>query len=307
MSRFLSFVEIQTKITSLFAFAISIGLLVYHDISIDPWATSVFFVSMFLFDLTTTAINNYIDTKTNGQKLQFERKTARNIIFFMLGLATILGLYLVWLTDFVILLTGALCFFCGIVYTYGPVAISRIPLGEIFSGIFYGFFIPFILIYINVPEGMIISYGLKEGFVHLAFNINYLLAIGAIAIVPTLTTANIMLANNTCDLEKDIGVNRFTLVYYIGKERAVSLYAWTYYLAFGGIFLLAFLGIAPRLAIILGLLGLIPARKNIETFREKQVKSETFVTSIKNYILINGILVLSLILGILQKRFLISF
>ncbi len=33
-----------------------------------------------------------------------------------------------------------------------------------------------------------------------------------------------MLANNTCDLEVDIRNHRFTLVYYLGKARAVALY-----------------------------------------------------------------------------------
>lgn len=303
MTRFFDYVEIRTKITSLFAFSITILLLKYHGIAVNTLATTVFFVSMFLFDLTTTAINNYIDTKTNDQVLQYERGMAKAIIFTMLSIATALGLYLVYLTDIVILFAGALCFFCGIVYTYGPVAISRIPLGEILSGVFYGFFIPFILIYINMPEGAIISYGFTEGFLNVGIHIRSVIAIVVLAIVPTFTTANIMLANNICDLERDVAVNRFTLVYYIGKNQAVALYGLLYYLSFAGIALMVMLGIVPRLSLLAIVLGIPMAKVNINVFKEKQSKAETFITSIKNYILINGLLLFSILLGILQKKF----
>ena len=136
VKRFLDYVEIRTKITSTFAFLMTIALLVYQKQSIDWKLTLVFFASMFLFDLTTTAINNYIDTKTNDQTLQFERKTALFIIYALFGISTALGLYLAIMSDIVILLVGGLCFICGIFYTYGPLPISRMPLGEFFSGLF---------------------------------------------------------------------------------------------------------------------------------------------------------------------------
>lgn len=139
INRFLDYVEIRTKITSTFAFIMTIALLVYHKQSIDWKLTLVFFASMFLFDLTTTAINNYIDTKTNNQTLQFKRKTALIIILVLFGISTAFGLYLAYMSDIVIFLIGGLCFLCGVFYTYGPLPISRMPLGEFFSGLFYGF------------------------------------------------------------------------------------------------------------------------------------------------------------------------
>ena len=36
--------------------------------------------------------------------------------------------------------------------------------------------------------------------------------------------ANIMLANNICDVEEDIINNRFTLPYYLGKKNAFNLF-----------------------------------------------------------------------------------
>jgi len=143
LRRFLDYVEIRTKITSLFAFVMTLAYLFFLKQEINIKLTAVFFLSMFLFDLTTTAINNYIDTKTNHQALQFDRKTALTIIMLMLVISITLGLYLAWSTDIVVLMLGGICFLCGVFYTYGPIPISRQPLGEIFSGIFYGLLIPF--------------------------------------------------------------------------------------------------------------------------------------------------------------------
>jgi 1,4-dihydroxy-2-naphthoate octaprenyltransferase len=103
----------MTKITSTFAFLLTIAYLFYVGQPINWKLSLIFFAAMFLFDLTTTAINNYIDTETNTQTLQFRRGSALAIIFILLGISTFLGLYLVWLTDVVVLLLGALCFICG--------------------------------------------------------------------------------------------------------------------------------------------------------------------------------------------------
>ena len=92
IKRFLSYVEIKTKITSTFAFLLTIAYLFYVGQPIRWELTLLFFASMFLFDLTTTAINNYIDTKTNGIPLQFQRGAALLIIIVMLLASAFLGL-----------------------------------------------------------------------------------------------------------------------------------------------------------------------------------------------------------------------
>jgi 1,4-dihydroxy-2-naphthoate octaprenyltransferase len=285
LKRYLSFVEIQTKITSLFAFAMSLAYLQYLNQPLDWMKTGIFFAAMFLFDLTTTGINNYIDTKTNDQVLQFKRPVARTIIFIMLAISTGLGLWLVMLTDLVVLGVGALCFICGVFYTFGPVPISRIPLGEVLSGVFYGLLIPFLLLYINLPAGTLMSFGIQDGIASLEVSLLPLLTLGLICWAPMVCTANIMLANNICDLEKDILVNRHTLPYYIGKERAVTLYSALYYSVYLVAVLLVILNILPPWYLIL-LVTLIPVEMNLRVFRNKQVKSLTFITSIKNYIVL---------------------
>ena len=90
-----------------------------------------------------------------------------------------------------------------------------------------------------------------------------------------------MLANNTCDVEEDILNNRHTLVYYIGKQKAVRLFI---FLAMSP-FVVATLAVLTKLVpwTILGLWLIFPViAKNTLAFSKKQVKLETFPLAIKN-------------------------
>lgn len=287
IKRFLNYVEIMTKITSTFAFLLTVAFLFYKDQPVKWDLTLLFFAAMFLFDLATTAINNYIDTKTNSQTLQFKRSTALAIIFVLLGISTLLGLTLVYLTDIVVLLLGGLCFLCGVFYTFGPVPISRQPWGEILSGIFYGFFIPFILLYINMPEGTYLTFAWNFQTVSLELQLFPIFTVLVLSVIPVCTTANIMLANNICDLEHDVLVKRYTLPYYLGRKASLWLFAAIYYATYLAVVIMVILKILSPLC-LLSLISLIPVRKNIKAFFREQVKSRTFVISVKNYIIIMG-------------------
>jgi 1,4-dihydroxy-2-naphthoate octaprenyltransferase len=287
VKRFLDYVEIMTKITSTFAFLITIALLVYMGQPIKWDLTLLFFASMFLFDLTTTAINNYIDTKNNHQTLQFNRRTALIIIYVLFTISASLGVLLALQTDIVIFLIGGLCFLCGVFYTYGPVPISRQPLGEVLSGAFYGLLIPFIILYINLPAGTFLSMSVNFETISLNLQVIPLLSLLLFSIAPFCTTANIMLANNICDLEKDIAVKRHTLPYYIGKK-ALYLFAALYYTTYLATIAMVIFDILSPVC-LLSLITIIPVQKNINTFFQKQEKATTFLMAIKNYILIMGI------------------
>ena len=286
IKKFLSYVEIMTKITSLFPFLMTIAFLVFSKQAINWKLTLIFFASMFLIDLTTTAINNYVDTKTNHQTLQFKRGVALTIIYVMLILSVGLGIYLAFLTDAVVLILGILSFMCGILYTYGPIPISRQPLGEIFSGLFQGFLIPFLLLYINMPQGTYVNLALSSGTIRLDMNIVPIVSAILLSVAPVCATANIMLANNICDLEKDIVVKRFTLPYYLGTK-SLYLFASLYYLTYLATILMVILKILHPIT-LLSLLSIIIVHRNIKTFFKKQDKATTFVLSVKNYIIILG-------------------
>lgn len=286
IKKFLKYVEIQTKITSTFTFMLTLSFLFYMKQTIDWKLTLVFFGSMFLFDLTTTAINNYIDTKDNDQQLQFKRSTALAIIYVLLGVSILLGLYLAFLTDIVILLIGGICFLCGIFYTFGPIPISRQPLGEILSGFFYGMAIPFIIMYINMPGDSFVLLDISMNTITLELKVIPILILILFGITPFCVTANIMLANNICDLEKDIQVKRHTLPYYIG-DKSLYLFAGLYYLTYLSTILMVILKIISPV-FLLSLITLFPVQKNIKLFLDKQDKETTFILAIKNFILIMG-------------------
>jgi 1,4-dihydroxy-2-naphthoate polyprenyltransferase len=295
IKRFLSYVEIMTKITSTFAFLFTIALLVYKEQPIRWDLTLLFFTAMFLFDLTTTAINNYIDTKNNHQTLQFKRRTALIIIYVLFVISASLGLLLAVKTDIVIFLVGGLCFLCGVFYTYGPVPISRQPLGEVLSGVFYGMLIPFIILYINMPAGTFLDMNVNFQTMSLKLQVQPFISLLIFGLIPFSTTANIMLANNICDLEKDIAVKRHTLPYYIGNK-ALYLFAGLYYVTYLANILMVIMGILSPIC-LLSLVTIIPVQKNINTFFAKQVKEVTFVTAIKNYIIIMGVNTLTIFIS----------
>lgn len=286
VKKFFGFVEVRTKITSVFTFLMTLAYLFYSRQPINGARTLLFFASMFLFDLTTTAINNYVDTKTNGQQLPFHRRTALLIIAVLFTLSTVLGLYLAYLTDIVVLLLGGLCFLCGVLYTYGPIPISRQPLGEIFSGFFYGLLIPFILLYINTPQGTYFAVQVGGGAVSLNLQILPMLSVLLLSVAPVCATANIMLANNICDVEKDILVKRYTLPYYLGAK-SLYVFAGLYYVTYFATVIMVVMKVLPPIC-LLSLLTIFPVQKNIGRFMRRQDKAETFVISVKNFMIILG-------------------
>lgn len=299
---FLKLVEIQTKIASVSPFLIGLLFVIYRYDSFYLANTLIFFSAMLLFDLTTTVINNYIDyQKASSESFREEHNIISQIdislnqvikiIFIMLIVSIALSLWLVYRTDLFVLFVGMLCFAIGIFYTFGPIPLSRMPLGEFFSGVTMGFGIIFLTVYINAYSEGITNFKL-DGF-NLQFNANLilLLEILIISLPSVLTISNLMLANNICDLEEDIENQRFTLPYYIGRKNALRIFNYLYLLAFIALVVAVFLKLVPTI-LLASLLMVYPIYKNAKKFYQTQVKSETFSLAIKNLILINGSIVI---------------
>ncbi|WP_192988154.1 1,4-dihydroxy-2-naphthoate polyprenyltransferase [Carnobacterium mobile] len=307
---FLKLVEIQTKIASLFPFLLGILFAQFYFGTINIGNTLLFFLAMLLFDLTTTAINNLMDyqkakdvsykenTNIIGQE-KIAEKTVIQLILMMLTFASLLGLWLVFRTNILLLFLGGACFIVGIFYTFGPLPISRMPLGEALSGVVMGFGIFFIAVYVNVAPTTLIDLSFHGTTFLLEGNVLTILKIFLVSLPTVFLIANIMLANNTCDLEQDISNHRFTLPFYIGKSNAVLLFNLLMYASY----VMVILAVIFRLLhpILLGvLITLIPIRKNLQQFNQRQVKEETFSVAIKNISLFCGveILLLAVSLGL---------
>ncbi len=296
--KFLKLVEIQTKAASMIPFLLGTiyALFRFHEFQVGHFVLML--LSLLSFDMATTAINNYYDfrkaSKKHGYGYEVHNAIVKYnmnpgavlaIIILLLTIAIGAGIVLFLETGLLILLLGGLSFAVGILYSFGPIPISRMPLGEIFSGLFMGFVIMFISAYIHVGEKLA-SLTLEKGIVLLQVQLVEVVLIFLVSIPAILGIANIMLANNICDLEEDIENKRYTLPVYIGRNRALQLFRILYYAAYADMLVLFFMGVSPLL-LVLALLTLIPVRKNIRKFSEMPTKQFTFALAVQNFVLTN--------------------
>ncbi|HJB23038.1 MAG TPA: 1,4-dihydroxy-2-naphthoate polyprenyltransferase [Candidatus Jeotgalibaca pullicola] len=306
---FLELVEIKTKLASLFPFLLGMLYASYHFSSFNFFNTLLFFIAMIVFDMATTAINNTMDyVKAKNTLYRNEEnilgkagisvKKATQLIIGMVSFAAVVGLVLTYRTNVLLLILGIVCFLVGIFYTFGPFPISRMPLGEVLSGITMGFGIFFIAVFINVPESYLMYLSVDWPLFSLEGNIVSVLVVFLNSLPLVFTIANIMLANNICDYETDISNHRYTLVYYIGKPIALKVYAILYYSVFVAIVLAVLLGTTtPWMLAVLLLFPLI--QRNIKRFVANPDKATTFGIAIKNLVLLHSLQIVLLVIGII--------
>lgn len=308
MPVFLELVEIKTKLASLFPFLLGTLFSVYYFSSFDGWNTLLFFVAMIIFDMATTAINNtmdYVKAKNteyrDGENILGRAgipvEKATRLIVTMVMVAAGMGIVLTYRTNILLLVIGAICFLIGILYTFGPFPISRMPLGEVLSGLTMGFGIFFIAVFINVPGNELMTLVIDWPAFRLEGHLLNVLIVFLNALPLVFTIANIMLANNTCDFETDVSNHRYTLVYYIGKPLALKLYGLLYYGVFAAVILAVVLRVTTIWMLLVVLLFPL-VQKNIKTFQANPDKATTFAIAIKNLVLIHGVQIVALVLAL---------
>jgi 1,4-dihydroxy-2-naphthoate octaprenyltransferase len=281
LDRFIRFVEIQTKIASVMPFLVGVSYALYVHKKINGKSTAVFFIALFLFSMAATAINNYIDTRAAKTRIHFSDAVSITIIVLFTVVSASLGLYLTWLHGIVVLAVGVMCFSIGVFYSFGPVPVSRTPYGEIFSGCGEGLLVTFLAFFINTPANTFIEIRSNFPLISVTADVMTAVKLGFVSLPLVCGIANIMLANNICDVERDIKISRFTLPYYIGLANSLRLFSFLYYITYGTILVLSLLRVIPVFC-LLSLLSFIPVRKNINRFNVKQIKSETFPLSCLN-------------------------
>ncbi|MBU3114398.1 1,4-dihydroxy-2-naphthoate polyprenyltransferase [Clostridium lacusfryxellense] len=303
LTNFFKFIEIQTKLASMIPFIIGTLYSIYRFKSFIPKNFIIMGISLLAFDMATTAINNYIDyikdlkhyKEDLKKKYDYDNKIVKygikeslaiGIIFILLAIAIFCGILLTLNTNIIVLFIGIISFIAGILYTYGPIPISRMPLGEIFSGFFMGFVILFLSCYIHIFNSNILIFSYSNSILNISINLVEVLYIFLISIPTISGIANIMLANNICDLEEDINNNRYTLPYYLGKKNALTLFKYLYYISYLDIIVLVLLKVTPMISLLV-LLTIIPIYKNIKLFHKSPIKSETFILSVKNFAIMN--------------------
>ncbi|WP_434655123.1 1,4-dihydroxy-2-naphthoate polyprenyltransferase [Thermoanaerobacterium thermosaccharolyticum] len=309
---FLKLVEIQTKAASVTPFALGTvyALFAFHDFKLVNFLLML--LSLLSFDMATTAINNYMDykkaNKTHGYNYEKHNAIVRDnlsessvvaTIIVLLLIASTAGFILFLRTNVLVLLIGMASFAVGILYSFGPIPISRMPLGEIFSGFFMGFVIVFLSVFIHVYDKNIAYVTYSSGIFNVWFDVFVAMKIFFISLPAVMGIANIMLANNICDIEDDLENRRYTLPIYIGKEKALKLFKALYYISYIDIVVLVILKVLPLLALIV-LLTFVPINKNIKEFYKVQTKKDTFPLSVKNFLMMNVAEIITIGLGLLH-------
>ncbi|MFF2911705.1 1,4-dihydroxy-2-naphthoate polyprenyltransferase [Paenibacillus sp. NPDC057934] len=311
---FLKFVELPTKAASMIPFLMGTLYALYRFEDFYILRFGLMFISLLSFDMATTAINNYYDfkkaSKTDGYgyethnaivHFKLKERTVVATIIILLVLAAGGGIALVSQTGLLVFLLGGLSFLIGILYSFGPIPISRMPLGELFSGLFMGFVIIFISAYIHT-DNSVVSLLIQEGWVNLHINLIEVIYLFWFSVPAILGISGIMLANNICDIEEDVENRRYTLPVYIGKERALLLFKLLYYVSYLDLVVLLILKVHPILVLLI-ILTLIPLRRNVAAFHAKQEKASTFILSVKNFMLMNAARIMVLGIAILLHNF----
>lgn len=276
---FAELIELKAKTASIFPFLLGLAYSLYHYQSVNLSALAIYFVAMFMFNCFVDIWDNYNDYHKAVDTDDYQKNT--NIIgrenlsmgliksllaFFFFG-SLILGIIVALMTGWAVFWLGLLCYAVGVFYAGGPKPLSSLPLGELLSGLTMGYVIFLICLYINSSQNFVWS------FANLATTF-------LIALPNTLLIANLMLANNTCDLEEDEANHRYTIVHYIGKKAALIWWTIALILAFVAIVVAVILGLLSPIMLLILLIAPLMI-KFARPYLQKQVKKETFISSVK--------------------------
>jgi len=294
--RFHDYAELPTKIASHLPFFITLAYCFFLKSSIDIKGSVLFFIAMLLFDLSVTMINNYIDCRGSGDDRFFSRRIMLTLIIIGVVPSAFIGLYLSWIYGWAFFLAGVFCFAAGIAYTFGPAPISRSPYGELVSGLTQGFVLPFLVTAINAPG--LVTVTLDGWNAAVKLDLRGLVMFGLAAVPMVFCVSNIMLANNIRDMEADKG-KRYTMALHIGRENALRLYAALYALVYLTVIAACALRAIPLLCLLV-LVTAVPVFRNVKRFRgEIRQKPETFILTVRNFVIILAPYLVCMFLGAL--------
>lgn len=276
---FLELVEFKAKTASILPFFIGICFSLYNFHKLHLGLVLLYFVAMVIFNMAVDILDNYNDYHHATEIHDYREKTniigregldLKLVFRMMLGMiivSALIGIGMSFIVGWPFLVMGLFCYGVGFFYSSGPKPLSSLPLGEVFSGLTMGFMITILCVYLNTYEVF-------------QWNFANLSEIFLISLPNTLWIANLMLANNICDVEEDEKNNRFTLVHYLGKPQAIHLFVGMNIAAFLAILLSVSVKIAPWS--MLGTFLVAPfIYKQVRIFTKKQVKRETFICAVR--------------------------
>lgn len=272
--------EIYTSPLNLFLILLGVSFSTYHYNHTWNWRIILYVLTILFFHVAVNIFNNYMDYKNASDAHDYKVKsniigrenlnlaTVKKAFLFFLALASFFGLLLVWSTNLVLLGLGVLGFYVGLFYSSGPKPLNSLPIAETVTSLFSGFVIPLIGAYLCLYD-------------QVDFSFHTIKLVFFISLPMVVMMFNNLLANNTCDLEEDIVNGRKTLVYYLGKKKAVQLFKVVFVFNFLWLILLVYLKLAPFPILLLVLL--FPKYwKSLSPYFEVQDKQKTFPVALKN-------------------------
>ena len=283
IQKFNALVQIQTIIISALPYIIGSLMASYYyhhfNLSYCLWL----FLAVISFHLAVNGHNQYTDylrykknhvTSYNNilEKFNISRKLARNVIILLTLVSATIGIILSFKVGWIILLIGFFSYLIGYCYSGGPYPILKTPFGEPASGITMGYNITLLGIYVNIYN------------IHPFDSFFWAKAI-IVACPAIFVIANVMLANNICDVEEDVKIGRKTLPFYIGRKNALIVLCIYYVLAYIFLILSVVLHYLPTLALG-GLLTIPLVYRSTRTFVKDPHKETTFKGILMNVLLV---------------------
>lgn len=283
IQKFNALVQIQTIIISALPYIIGSLMASYYyhhfNLSYCLWL----FLAVISFHLAVNGHNQYTDylrykknhvTSYNNilEKFNISRKWARNVIILLTLVSATIGIILSFKVGWIILLIGFFSYLIGYCYSGGPYPILKTPFGEPAYGITMGYNITLLGIYVNIYN------------IHPFDSFFWAKAI-IVACPAIFVIANVMLANNICDVEEDVKIGRKTLPFYIGRKNALIVLCIYYVLAYIFLILSVVLHYLPTLALG-GLLTIPLVYRSTRTFVKDPHKETTFKGILTNVLLV---------------------
>lgn len=283
IQKFNALVQIQTIIISALPYIIGSLMASYYyhhfNLSYCLWL----FLAVISFHLAVNGHNQYTDylrykknhvTSYNNilEKFNISQKWARNVIILLTLVSATIGIILSFKFGWIILLIGFFSYLIGYCYSGGPYPILKTPFGEPASGITMGYNITLLGIYVNIYN------------IHPFDSFFWAKAI-IVACPAIFAIANVMLANNICDVEEDVKIGRKTLPFYIGRKNALIVLCIYYVLAYIFLILSVVLHYLPTLAFG-GLLTIPLVYRSTRTFVKDPHKETTFKGILMNVLLV---------------------
>lgn len=184
--------------------------------TIDLVLASVILICSLLIQIITNFINEIYDHKKGAdtrERLGPKRMVASGLISpremkigtrLLIAITVLLGAYVVYSTDYIILIIGILSILFAYLYTGGPYPLAYNGLGDIFVLLFFGII------------------AVCGTFYALTSELNWVIFTASLS--PGFLSMNILGVNNYRDIDTDKLVNKRTMQVRLGKEKSLRLY-----------------------------------------------------------------------------------